>query len=189
MTCSSCDGRAVVKEVFVSHLEADIPDFRHLKESSLRKPSSRRRTSAVEVFGAVISVSYTKISLSKREVVKGEAPMTCGVVITSEPAAVTSGENYLTVRFNSLNPVFNTEIQTQNISFRTIEQRTLSVCLDKDIRRTYTDVRRVEISPCLDPGCSIQSWFDVSSEGGLPLSRYLDKDLSLPINTFSGVTL
>ncbi|XP_078124976.1 phosphoinositide 3-kinase regulatory subunit 6 isoform X1 [Sander vitreus] len=88
MTRSSCD---VVEEVFVSHLEADIPEFRHLKERFSKERSARRKKSTV-VFGAFISVSYTKMSLSKREVVKGKAPMTCAVAITSEPAAVTSGD-------------------------------------------------------------------------------------------------
>ncbi|XP_044038345.1 phosphoinositide 3-kinase regulatory subunit 6 isoform X2 [Siniperca chuatsi] len=188
MTRSSCNVSSVVEEVFVSHLEADVPEFRHLKEMSSKKPSAHRRKT-VEVFGAVISVRYTKISLSKREVVKGEAPMACGVVISSEPAALTSGEDYLTVRFDSLNPGYNTKIKTQNITIRTMEQRTLSVCLDKDSRRTYTDVQRIEISPCLVPGCSIRSWFSISNDGELPLSKYLDTVLSLPINTFTGVTL
>ncbi|XP_041813189.1 phosphoinositide 3-kinase regulatory subunit 6 isoform X2 [Chelmon rostratus] len=188
MSLSSCGVSSVVEELFVSHLEADIPEFRHIKEKWSKKPAARRRRS-VEVFGAVISVSYTKVSLSKREAVKGVAPMTYGVVITSEQAAVTSGEDYLTVRFDSVNPGDNTVIQTQNISIRTMERRTLSVCLDKDSRRTYTDVQRIEISPCLDPGCSSRSRFSVSSERERLLSKYLDKVLSLPINTFTGVTL
>ncbi|XP_040918256.1 phosphoinositide 3-kinase regulatory subunit 6 isoform X2 [Toxotes jaculatrix] len=142
MTRSSCDGTSVVEEVFVSHLEADIPEFRHLRERFSRRPSACRKKPTVEVFGAVVTVSYTKTSLSKREVVKGEAPMTFGVVITSEPAAVTAGEDYLTVSFNSVNPEYNKKIQTQNLSLRTMEHRTLSVCLDKDSRRTFTDVQR-----------------------------------------------
>ncbi|XP_039679643.1 phosphoinositide 3-kinase regulatory subunit 6 isoform X2 [Perca fluviatilis] len=177
--------RGVVEEVFVSHLEADIPEFRHLKEKFSKERSARRKKSTV-VFGAIISVTYTKMSLSKREVVKGKAPMTCGVVITSEPAAVTSGEDHLTVRFDSVNPQHNTAIQTQNISFRTMEHRTLSVCLDRDSRRTYNDVQRVEISPCLDPGCSVRSRFSVSQEREQLFSKYVDKVLSLPINTFTG---
>lgn len=48
---------------------------------------------------------------------------------------------------------------------------------------------RVEISPCLDPRCSAKSKFSVSQERELLLSKYLDKVLSLPINTFTGVTL
>ncbi|XP_075942791.1 phosphoinositide 3-kinase regulatory subunit 6 [Anarhichas minor] len=181
MTRSSCD---VVEEVFVAHLEVDIPEFRHLKKKSTKEPGVRRKKSTVAVFGSVISVSYTEISLSKRQVAKGEAPMTCGVVITSEPAAVTSGKDHLTVEFHSVNPGNNTTIQTQNISIKALQHRTLSVCLDKDSRSTYTDVQRVVISPCLKPGCSIGS----SSEQELLFSKYLDKVLYLPINTFTGVT-
>ncbi|KAM9346026.1 phosphoinositide 3-kinase regulatory subunit 6 [Symphorus nematophorus] len=190
MTCSSCDVSVVVEEVFVSHLEADIPEFRHIKEKSSNEPSARIKSkSNVDVFGAFISVSYTKMALSKRKVVKGEVPMTYGVMITSEPAAVTSGVDYLAVRFKSVNPEYNTEIQTQHISIRTMEHRALSVCLDKDFRRTYTDVQRIEISPCLDPGCSVRSRSSVSIERELPLNKYLDKVLSLPINTFTGATI
>ncbi|XP_050929795.1 phosphoinositide 3-kinase regulatory subunit 6 isoform X2 [Lates calcarifer] len=188
MTRSSCDVKSVVEEVFVSHLEADIPEFRHLKEKK-KGPSASRKKSRVVVFGAVITVKYIKTSLSKREVVKGEAPMTCGVVVTSEPAAVTPGQDCLTVSFDSVNPEFSTKIQTQNISIKTMEHRTLSVCLDKDSRRIYTDVQRIEISPCLDPGCNIRSRFSIGDERELPLNKYLDKVLSLPINTFTGVTL
>ncbi|KAG7475392.1 phosphoinositide 3-kinase regulatory subunit 6-like [Solea senegalensis] len=148
-----------------------------------------RKNLTVVVYGGVITVKYTETSLSKRKVVRGEAPMSCGVVVTSEPAATTAGEDYLTVRFDRMNPGGNTKIKTQNISIRTMEHRSLSVCLDKDSRRTYTDVQKVEISPCLDPGCSIRSMFTISSERPLPLSKYLNKVLSLPINTFTGVTL
>ncbi|XP_058509732.1 phosphoinositide 3-kinase regulatory subunit 6 isoform X2 [Solea solea] len=188
MTRSSCDVTSVVEEVFVSQLEADIPEFRHLRER-FSKPSTRRKNSTVVVHGGVITVKYTETSLSKRKVVRGEAPMSCGVVVTSEPAATTAGEDYLTVRFDRMNPGCNTKIKSQNISIRTMEHRSLSVCLDKDSRRTYTDVQKVEISPCLDPGCSIRSMFTISSERALPLSKYLNKVLSLPINTFTGVTL
>ncbi|XP_067332786.1 phosphoinositide 3-kinase regulatory subunit 6 isoform X4 [Channa argus] len=184
MTISSCQ---LVEEVFVSHLEAEVPEFRHLKQS--QEPSARRtRRPKGDVFGAVITVSYTEKSLSKREAVKGEALMTSRVVITSEPAAVITGEDFLTVRFDSLYSGYNTKIQTQNISIKTLEHRTLSVCLDKDSRRTYTNVQNVQISPCLDPGCNIRSRFSFRSERELLLSKYLDKVLSLPINTFSSVT-
>ncbi|KAK9535552.1 hypothetical protein VZT92_007927 [Zoarces viviparus] len=182
MTRSSCDD--VAEEVFVAHLEVDIPEFRHLKKKSTKEPGVRRKKSTAAVFGSVISVSYTEISLSKRKVVKGEAPMTCGVVITSEPAAATSGKDRLTVEFHSVNPGNNTTIQTQNISIKALQHRTLSVCLDKDSRSTYTDVQRVVISPCLKPGCSVGS----SSEQELLFSKYLHKVLYLPINTFTGVT-
>ncbi|XP_034394726.1 phosphoinositide 3-kinase regulatory subunit 6 isoform X2 [Cyclopterus lumpus] len=179
MTRSSCD---VVEEVFVSHLEADIPEFRHLKEKFSKEPSVCRKKPLVEVFHSLISVNYTEISLSKREVVKREAPMAFGVAITSEPAASTSGEDHLTVQFHSVNPGNNTTIQIQNISIRALQHRTLSVCLDKDSRSTYTDVQRVEISPCLHPGCGIGS----RSTRELLFSKYLDKAMHLPISTFTG---
>ncbi|KAI9533352.1 hypothetical protein NQZ68_024406 [Dissostichus eleginoides] len=187
ITRSSSEGQSVVEEVFVSHLEADITEFRHLKEKLSKKTSVWLKKPPIKVFGAVISVSYTKISLSRRQVVDGEAPMICGVVVTSEPAALTSGVNRLTVMFESLNPVYNSTIKTQSISIRTLEHRTLSVCLDKDSRRTYTNVQRLEITPCLDPGCDIGSRRSLVPV--VDFSKYLDKALSLPIQTFTGVTV
>ncbi|KAI3360150.1 hypothetical protein L3Q82_014469 [Scortum barcoo] len=183
MTRTSCDVTSVVEEVFVSHLEADIPEFRHLKE----KFSSM----FLNLFQCVININFSvlkKVSLSKREIKKGDAPMMCGVVITSEPAAVTSGDNYLIVRFDSLTGS-NTKIRTQNISIKMLEHRTLFVRLDRDARRTYTDVQRIEITSCLDPGCKLRSRFSISSEREPLLSKYLNRALSLPINTFTGVTL
>lgn len=179
-----------VNDVFVSHLEADIPDFRHLKEQfSLSKTSSSQKKKMTgATFGAVLTVSYTKATLSKRHTVRGEAPMTCGVVITSEPADSTSGEDYLAVIFDSVNPKNNTKIQTKSIKIQTLEHRTLCVCLDRDSRRIYNNVQRLEISPCLDPGCNIQSRFSMNVKRELPLSKYLDKVLSLPINTFTGAS-
>ncbi|XP_034449804.1 phosphoinositide 3-kinase regulatory subunit 6 [Hippoglossus hippoglossus] len=188
MTRCSSDASPVVEDVFVSHLEADMPEFRHLKEKFSKDPFTRRKKSTVIIHGAVITVSYTETSLSKRRVERGEALMTCGVAITSEPAAVTTGEDFLTVSFDSINPGNNKKIRTQNISIRTMEDQTLSVCLDRDTRRTYTDVQRIDISPCLDPGCSLRSKFTVRNKRELPLSKYLNNVLSLPINTFTGGT-
>ncbi|CAB1433428.1 unnamed protein product [Pleuronectes platessa] len=102
MTRCSSDASSVMEDVFVSHLEADMPEFRYLKDKFPKDPSTRRKTSTVIVHGAVITVTYTETSLSKRGVVRGEALRTCGVVITSEPAAVTSGEDFLTVSFDSI---------------------------------------------------------------------------------------
>uniref|UniRef100_UPI003AB09CD0 phosphoinositide 3-kinase regulatory subunit 6 n=1 Tax=Centroberyx gerrardi TaxID=166262 RepID=UPI003AB09CD0 len=176
ITRSSYNVSSTVEEVFVSRLQADFPEFRQLKEMLLKESSVRRKRKTVQAFGAVVSVSYKKISLSRREVVRGMAPTTCGVVITAESPTDIAGQDYLTVSFDSMNPGYYT-IQTQNVSIRTLEQRTFTVCLDKDSRRTYNDVQRIEISPCLDPGYKLAP------------SKCLNRVLSLPINTFSGVTL
>ncbi|XP_071371516.1 phosphoinositide 3-kinase regulatory subunit 6 isoform X2 [Centroberyx affinis] len=192
ITRSSYNVSSTVEEVFVSRLQADFPEFRQLKEKLLKESSVRRKRKTVQVFGAVVSVSYKKISLSRRFVVRGMAPTTCGVVITAESPTDIAGQNYLTVSFDSMNPRYYT-IQTQNISIRTLEQRTFTVCLDKDSRRTYNDVQRIDISPCLDPGYSLQSSgkskFAVRNEQEPAPSKYGNRVLSLPINTFSGVTL
>ncbi|XP_029914541.1 phosphoinositide 3-kinase regulatory subunit 6 [Myripristis murdjan] len=193
ITCSSSDVRSTVEEVFVSHLQADFPEFRHLKEKQSRGSSLSRKKRSTNVFGAVISASYKKISLSKREVVTGMAATTCGVTVKIESPTATAGQDYLVVSFDSTNPLDCTEIHAQNISMKTLEQRTFTLCLDKDSRRTYNDVQRIEISPCLDPDHSFQHRgnfrFSFEDEQELALSRCLNKVLSLPINTFSGVML
>ncbi|XP_029998035.1 phosphoinositide 3-kinase regulatory subunit 6 isoform X1 [Sphaeramia orbicularis] len=188
MIRSSSDVSSKVEEVFVSNLEAHIPEFRHIKEISLKKSSARKKTPSAKIVGGILSVNHIKSYASKRESIKGAVPMTCGLMITSEPD-LTSGEDYLTIRYDSVIPGENTEIRTKSISIKTLEHRTLTVCLDKDSRKTYKDIQRIEISPCLDPGCKIQSRFSASSDRELPLSKYLDQVLSLPVNTFTGVTL
>lgn len=49
-------------------------------------------------------------------------------------------------------------------------------------------LHRMEITRCLDPGYSIRPRFSISTEQMLLLSKYLDRALSLPLNTFTGVT-
>ncbi|XP_020794125.1 phosphoinositide 3-kinase regulatory subunit 6 isoform X2 [Boleophthalmus pectinirostris] len=185
MMTRSNEVSSVIEEVFVSSLEADVAEFKHLKDKSAKSYNRRKRS--VEVFGGVMSVSYTQVFVSKREQLKGVCPMACSAVITSEPS-VTHGEGYLGVRFNSVNLEENTKIFTKTISIKAMENRTLVVCLDKDFRRTYSNIQRIEVSPYVDPGCNIRTRFSMSITKDLPLSKYVDKILSLPINTFSGVT-
>lgn len=192
MTLSSSTLSPVVETVFVSHLRADFPEFRQLKQKIQEKSSSRRmRISITEFCGAVISVNYTKVYLSKRVVEKGFAHTTCGVNITSVSPSET-GLDHLTVSFDSTNPKLCTEIQTQNIRMRTLENRTFTVCLDKDSRRTHTNVQSIEISPCIDPGYCVQKSskpkYSTEEEKEAGLSKYIDMVLPLPINTFTGIT-
>lgn len=93
MTRSIRDVTCVEEEVFVSQLEAEIPEFRHLKQrrmflnqlshcvcgeqcvgcvvtysvllSSTEKPAQRPRRQTVEVFGGAITVSYKAVLMSK----------------------------------------------------------------------------------------------------------------------------
>lgn len=180
----------VVEAVFVSHLCADFPEFSQLKEKNQEK-SRKKRNSITEFNGAVVSVNYTKVFVSKRVVERGFAPITCRVNITSVSHSET-GLDHLTVNFDSTNPKLCTEIQTQNIRMRTLENRTFTVCLDKDSRRTLTNVQSIEISPCIDPGYCVQKSskpkYSTEEDNEVGLSKYIDKVLPLPINTFTGIT-
>ncbi|XP_029583977.1 phosphoinositide 3-kinase regulatory subunit 6-like isoform X3 [Salmo trutta] len=181
-----------VDEVFVSHLDAEFPESKTLRENLRQERSSRRRTRKTHgTCGAVVSVNYSKVSLSKQEVVQGMSVMTCGVGISAISPNETEGLDFLTVNFDSTNPRCCTEIRTQNIKIRILEDKTFTVCLDKDCRRKYTHVQSIEISPCLDPGYCLQtsskSKFSVGEEREVGLSKYMCKILPLPINTFTGI--
>ncbi|KAK7940251.1 hypothetical protein WMY93_003577 [Mugilogobius chulae] len=174
---------STVEEVFVSSLEADVTDFRHLKD---KQTKLTRRKRSIEVFGGLMSVSYTQSLVSKRELPRGLCTMAYSAVINSEPS-ITHGEECLGVRFSSVNPEENTKIFTKAINIKAMENRTLSVCLDKDVHRTHINIQRIEVSSCVDPGCNLRR-FSLTRAKDLPLTKYVDKILSLPINTFSGVT-
>lgn len=219
MVSSSSGVSSEVKDVFVSHLEANIPDFRHLKKTLSEKAFLHRKSKSKskKQGGANLSVVYTKTSLSKRQSEVGDASITSGFEITSEPATSTSADDYLAVSFNRLNPKNNSvslntsqliatdsslkdavpkhffwwpqKIHTKSITIKTLEHWTLSVCLDRDARRTYDNIQKIQISPCLDPGCNIQSRFGPRGSQELPLGKYVDKVLSLPINTFNGASV
>ncbi|KAL0993042.1 hypothetical protein UPYG_G00102540 [Umbra pygmaea] len=173
-----------VEEIIVCHLEAELPDFKTLKENLKQEGSNRRRIrKSLENCGAVVSVNYTKVSLSKHEFVKGMSVMTNGVVISTISE---KDLDFLTVNFDSPNSKSFTEIRTQNISIQILEDKTFDVCIDKDSRRTYTNVKRIEITPCLDP-VNCPQIVSKSTEGETFQSNYFSKILPLPINTFAGI--
>ncbi|KAK6311894.1 hypothetical protein J4Q44_G00175580 [Coregonus suidteri] len=128
-----------VEEVFVSHLEAEFPEFKTLRENLRQERSSRRRNK--EATWNLWSDGFCELQ-------------------RSEP---------------------------KTLKIRILEDKTFTVCLDKDCRRKYTHVQSIEISPCLDPGYCLQtsnkSNFSVGEEWEAGLSRYLCKILPLPINT------
>ncbi|XP_063065213.1 phosphoinositide 3-kinase regulatory subunit 6 [Engraulis encrasicolus] len=190
--CFSDLTKEAVEEVFLSRLELDFPDFRGL-QSSLKEMSLRQKKNSPEVYGAAISVSYRKVSLSNREVDKGLSLRVSGVHICAIPQNETEDLNCLTVSFTDSKPKSTPEpkIWTCDVKIRSVEKATFTVCLDNDPQRTYTDVQSIEIAPCLDPGYCVQktvrSKFNVEEDGEAGLSKYINKRLSLPINTFAGI--
>ncbi|XP_035262915.1 phosphoinositide 3-kinase regulatory subunit 6 isoform X2 [Anguilla anguilla] len=179
-----------VEDVFVSHLEVDFPEFK-LLPAAVKDASVRHRKNVEEICGAVVYMNYKKVSLSNRGADKGISLKTTGVHINAVPSNETEDFDCLTVTVNG--PKFKLgmapKIRTCHIKLRTLENRTFTVCLDKDSRRTFKDVQSIEVSPCLDPGYCVQktakSKFSLQEDTGL--SKYISKGLPLPINTFAGI--
>uniref|UniRef100_A0A8C3SD90 Phosphoinositide-3-kinase regulatory subunit 6 n=1 Tax=Chelydra serpentina TaxID=8475 RepID=A0A8C3SD90_CHESE len=93
--------------------------------------------------------------------------------------------------FSSLFQSAANKIRTRNIKIQSMEQRTFNLCLDKDFRRTYTNVVGVEVSPCLEPSYCLQKTrtmkFSLHESEDVGLAKYMPKSLLLPINTFAGI--
>lgn len=110
----------------------------------------------------------------------------------------------------------HSKIRTNHVKIRALESRAFTVTLDRDHRRAYRDVQRwedpdsrqipcvsykscwwfplccsIEISPCVDPAYCVQktlrSKYNASGEKDGGLSKYLNKGLTLPVNTFAGI--
>ncbi|XP_042341394.1 phosphoinositide 3-kinase regulatory subunit 6 isoform X2 [Plectropomus leopardus] len=181
-----------VEDVFLTHLEMEFPEFRQISASCRDKP----KKSSGEVCGAVISMKYRKVTLSGRDIDIGMSVRTSGAQISAIPSNEAEDLNCLTMTFNESptklkNNTLESKIRSSNIKIRTLESRSFTVRLDRDCRRTYRDVQSIEISPCLDPGYCVQktmrSKFKLGEDKEAGLSKYMNKGLPLPINTFAGI--
>ncbi|XP_053158675.1 phosphoinositide 3-kinase regulatory subunit 6 isoform X2 [Hemicordylus capensis] len=87
--------------------------------------------------------------------------------------------------------VVTNKIETRHINIKSTEQRSFTVCLDKDSRRVYKNVISVEVFPCLEPSYCLQKTRtrrnSFQEEEDVGLAKYLPKSLLLPINTFAGI--
>ncbi|XP_041642353.1 phosphoinositide 3-kinase regulatory subunit 6 isoform X2 [Cheilinus undulatus] len=179
-----------VEDVFLTHLEIDFPEFRHILASMKEK----QRRSSGEVCGAVVSINYRRVILSGRDIDKGLSVRTSGAQINAIPSNEAEDMNCLTLTLNefptkSKNSVRT--IRTNNVKIRSLESRSFTLTLDKDCRRSYKDVQSIEITPCLDPGYCVQkimrSKLNLGEDKDAGLSKYMNKGLPLPINTFAGI--
>ncbi|XP_041821026.1 phosphoinositide 3-kinase regulatory subunit 6 [Chelmon rostratus] len=180
-----------VDDVFLTHLQVEFPEFRHISESIRDK---QKKSS--EVCGAVISMNYRRVTLSGRDIDKGISVRTSGAQINAVPSNEAEDLNCLTLTLNepptkNKNNTVESKIRSSNIKIRTLESRSFAVTLDRDCRRTYRNVQSIEISPCLDPGYCVQktmrSKFKLGEDKDAGLSKYMNKGLPLPINTFAGI--
>ncbi|XP_051240160.1 phosphoinositide 3-kinase regulatory subunit 6 isoform X2 [Dicentrarchus labrax] len=181
-----------VEDVFLTNLEMEFPEFRQIS-ASIR---DKQKKSSGEVCGAVVSMNYRKVTLSGRDIDKGISVRTSGAQINAIPSNEAEDLNCLTLTLNesptkAKNNIMESKIRTSNIKIRTLESRSFTVTLDRDCRRTYRNVQSIEISPCLDPGYCVQknirSKFKLGEDKEAGLSKYMNKGLPLPINTFAGI--
>ncbi|XP_066560455.1 phosphoinositide 3-kinase regulatory subunit 6 isoform X2 [Amia ocellicauda] len=185
--------KETVEDVFVTQLEVDFPEFK-MPTSTYKDGSVRSKKTLTEICGAVVSVSYRQASLSNRETERGVSLRTSGVLINAIPSNETEDLDCLIVTFcdsQKSKTGMEPKIRTCNIKIRTLEQKAFTVRLDKDSQRVFKDVLSIEVSPCLDPGYSVQktrkSKFSLGDEREVGLTRYMHKGLPLPINTFAGI--
>ncbi|MCJ8739363.1 hypothetical protein PDJAM_G00046280 [Pangasius djambal] len=183
----------VVEEVFVCQLDMDFPGFKPQRVTfkDTIRGSVRYKKNMQEECGVVVAVNYRKASISNREVDRGMSLIMCGVSICTARPSGTKGLESLSVDFRDPNPARPpmSTLRVTNICIRALEEKTFTVCLDKDSGRTFKNIQSIEVSPCTDPGYSLQKSKSKHSlmEDDSGLSKFLSKTFSLPINTFSGV--
>ncbi|XP_026877759.2 phosphoinositide 3-kinase regulatory subunit 6 isoform X2 [Electrophorus electricus] len=181
-------------DVFISHLSIDFPEYK-LRHGTLKDVSFRQKKGPAETCGGLVSLIYKKVSLSNRETEKGLSLRTTGVQMSAVPTSKAEDLNRLTVDVNEMNPKssLETKIRTCNLKLKTQERIGFTVCLDKDSRRTLLDVQSIEVEPCKEPGYYVQKSMKSKSrlmseeDTDSGLSKYLNRGLLLPINTFSGI--
>nr|XP_020466647.1 phosphoinositide 3-kinase regulatory subunit 6-like isoform X2 [Monopterus albus] len=141
-----------VEDVFLTYLDMEFPEFRQISASMKDKP----RRSSGEVCGAVVTINYKTVTLSGRDTDKGISLRTSGAQISAIPSTEAEDLNCLTLTLNEFptktkNNTVEPKIRTSNIKIRTLESRSFTVTLDRDRRRTYSDVQR-------EPSNTCQSW-------------------------------
>ncbi|XP_041077535.1 phosphoinositide 3-kinase regulatory subunit 6-like [Polyodon spathula] len=190
----TCLTKEHVEDVFVTQLQVDIPECMIFSGTVKGKGTLTRKKNITENFGAVMTISYKKASLSNREVEKGLSLQTSGLVMKAIPSCETEDLDCLIVSFSEGSKAkagVDGKIRTCNIKIGTLEQKPFTVCLDQDYRRIFKNVASIEVSPCLEPGYLIQkmrnSRFSVSDQEDIGLTKYMSKALPLPINTFAGI--
>ncbi|XP_034960589.2 phosphoinositide 3-kinase regulatory subunit 6 [Zootoca vivipara] len=185
-----------VEDIFLIELSLMLEEFNPSRDSlpTKKKP-------AVDIPGADLTLMYKKVLLSNREKEETLSLRSTGLVIKAIPSNETEDLVCLNVNTTEVVKISNLSgrsfslvtntIRTRNIKIRSTEQRTFTVCLDKDSRRLYKNVTSIEVFPCLEPSYCLQktrtrrSSFEEEEDVGL--AKYLPKSLLLPINTFAGI--
>ncbi|XP_075073047.1 phosphoinositide 3-kinase regulatory subunit 6 [Mixophyes fleayi] len=183
-----------VEDVFLTELKIEMQDCTFTKLNTLTK-----KKAATDFRGAGIQVHYKKALASNREKEGSIVLRTSGATIKTIPNKETEDLVCLNVYIDETTksssgrsaPCKVNGLKASSIQMRSLELRTLSLQLDKDSRRIYTNVSSFEVTPCQEPGYSLQklratrAHWEGKEDGGL--SKYMTKSLLLPINTFAGI--
>ncbi|XP_061472495.1 phosphoinositide 3-kinase regulatory subunit 6 isoform X2 [Rhineura floridana] len=184
------------EDIFLTELHLMLEEFNCSRDSVPMK-----KKPVTEVPGADLILVYKKVLLSNREKEETLSLRSTGLVMKAIPSNETEDLVCLSVNTaevvktsnlsgRSYSLVPNT-IRTRNIRIRSTEQRTFTVCLDKDSRRIYKNVNSIEVFPCLEPSYCLQKTRTrracLQEEEDVGLAKYLPKSLLLPINTFAGI--
>ncbi|XP_072098380.1 phosphoinositide 3-kinase regulatory subunit 6-like isoform X1 [Mobula birostris] len=188
----------IVDDVFLIQLEAQFPEQKCAKESTLV-----RRKALSEGIGGQITVTYKKIALSNREHTKQLASHCTSIAIKAIPSNGTEDLVCLAVSISEVTSKTNLSGKTSsagNVMMRTsyikikVQDncgKSMTVCLDKDFRRVYKDVISIDVSPCLEPGYCLHKMrtlrFNQTEIENIGLTKYMPKCLLLPLNTFAGI--
>nr|XP_028573010.1 phosphoinositide 3-kinase regulatory subunit 6 isoform X2 [Podarcis muralis] len=185
-----------VEDIFLIELSLMLEEFNPSRDTL---PTKKKL--AVEVPGADLTLMYKKVLLSNREKEETLSLRSTGLVIKAIPSNETEDLVCLNVNTTEVVKISNLSgrsyslvtntIRTRSIKIRSTEQRTFTVCLDKDSRRLYKNVTSIEVFPCLEPSYCLQKTrtrrSSLEEEEDVGLAKYLPKSLLLPINTFAGI--
>ncbi|KAK2915995.1 hypothetical protein QQF64_024404 [Cirrhinus molitorella] len=192
--CFSGLSSTTVEEVFVAQLSMDFPEVRRYKatfKDTIKGSVRYKKFNPQECHGAIMSINYRKASISDREKEMGMTLPTSGMLINVLPSCRVRSLPSVSISVQDMNPIRPTTHSFRAVSanIRVLEERAFTVCLDKDPRKTFKNVQSIEVSPCLDPGYSHQpstkSKYSLGA-GDESLGKYVNRTLTLPINTFCG---
>uniref|UniRef100_A0A8C8RSD3 Phosphoinositide-3-kinase regulatory subunit 6 n=1 Tax=Pelusios castaneus TaxID=367368 RepID=A0A8C8RSD3_9SAUR len=186
----------LAEDVFLTELSAKVQDCTAAKDHMQTK-----KKTMLEVPGADLVVRYRKVLLSDRKKEVAVTLRSTGLVMKAIPSNEAEDLMCLNVNITEVVKTSNlsgrlfasaaNHIRTCNIRIESKEQRTFTLCLDKDFRRTYTNVVGMEVSPCPEPSYCLQKTmttrFSLHEPESVGLARSIPKSLLLPINTFAGI--
>ncbi|NXG89408.1 PI3R6 kinase, partial [Stercorarius parasiticus] len=184
------------EDVFLTELRTQVQE-----SNPYRELNTTKKKTTLDGPGIDLTVTYKKVVVSDRAKELAMSLRSTGLVMKAIPADEAEDLVCLNVNITEIVRINNlsgrsfsavaNRLKTRSIKIRSTEQRTFTVCLDKDSRRAYKNVISMEVSPCLEPSYCLQKTrimkFSLHETEDVGLVKYMPKSLLLPINTFAGI--